>query len=338
MPGKEIKLSICIATFNRAMFIGETLESLISQTTDEVEIVVLDGGSSDATEQVVRRYAETCPQLRYFRQDTNNGVDRDFDQAVNLASGDYCWLMSDDDLIKPGAIAQVLGRLGLSRSLIIVNAEIRSHDFAVLLEERRLRFQADMFYAPGEMDRLFVDTGLYLTFIGCVVIERRLWKNRQREPYFGSQFIHMGVIFQSELPHGTEVLANVLVTIRYGNSTWKPREFEIWMCKWPTLVWSLPGVSDVAKRAVCPADVWHKMKPLLLYRAKGSYSLREFRLWIEPRLPFLGTVVPRFVAILPGVLVNILALLYFSARRDSDPILADLRRSRFHFREWSWNK
>ena len=46
---KSPLLSICIATYNRADFIGETLDSIIRQLTDEVEIVVVDGASTDAT-------------------------------------------------------------------------------------------------------------------------------------------------------------------------------------------------------------------------------------------------------------------------------------------------
>ena len=46
-------LSICIATHNRADYIGETLDSIIPQLTDEVEIVVVDGASTDATRTVM---------------------------------------------------------------------------------------------------------------------------------------------------------------------------------------------------------------------------------------------------------------------------------------------
>src|ERR1700691_6695429 len=98
----NLKLSVCIATLNRSSFIGATLESIISQATDEVEIVVLDGASTDGTQHVVRRYQERFPRLRYFCQKANMGVDRDFAAAVALAQGQYCWLFSDDDVLMPG--------------------------------------------------------------------------------------------------------------------------------------------------------------------------------------------------------------------------------------------
>ena len=50
------RLSVCVATYNRAEYIGETLESIIPQLTDEVEIVVVDGASTDGTSTVVKGY------------------------------------------------------------------------------------------------------------------------------------------------------------------------------------------------------------------------------------------------------------------------------------------
>jgi abequosyltransferase len=326
-----IELSICIATFNRAKFIGETLDSLLPQLCRGVELVILDGGSSDETEQIVRDYAARSSKIRYFRQSTNNGVDRDFDRAVELADGEYCWLFSDDDLIKADGVATVLSQLAKRRSLYLVNAEVRSHDFSALLEPRRLLVDDNVFYASDELDRLFVDTGLYLTFIGCVVIRRDLWMERQREPYFGSQFIHMGVIFQRPLAEGAEVIAATLITIRYGNASWKSKEFEIWLYRWPTLVWSLPGLSDAAKRAVNPPKSWARAKTLMLYKAKGAYTFHEFQRWVRPRSSALASVLPRLIAYIPSGFMNWLAVAYFSRlRHGSAMTLVDLRNSRFY--------
>ena len=52
----DIRLSICIPTYNFGEFIGATLQSIIKQATDEVEIVVVDGASTDNTAEVVRAF------------------------------------------------------------------------------------------------------------------------------------------------------------------------------------------------------------------------------------------------------------------------------------------
>jgi len=124
----DIRLSICIATRNRAKFIGATLESILVQATEEVEIVILDGASTDNTEEIVRLYQDRFPRLRYFRQETNMGIDRDFTKSVELAHGDYCWLFCDDDLFKPGAIRVVLEALKNDYALVIADSEVWNAD------------------------------------------------------------------------------------------------------------------------------------------------------------------------------------------------------------------
>src|SRR5688572_20142525 len=100
----RLLLSICITTFNRSKFIGATLESILTQTPECCEVVVLDGGSTDGTKQIISEYARRFDRLRYIRNDVNGGYDRDCNQVVELACGKYCWLMTDDDLLKPGAV------------------------------------------------------------------------------------------------------------------------------------------------------------------------------------------------------------------------------------------
>jgi abequosyltransferase len=307
----DITLSFCITTRNRAVFIGVTLENLISQTTDEVEIVVLDAASTDNTREIVEGFARRFPRLRYFRQDTNQGVDRDYDRTVELARGEYCWMMSDDDVLTPGAVAEVLGHCRNGYDLIVVNAEDRDADLRVVLGERRLPFRENRTYAPTEPDRLFRETASLLSFIPSVVIRRSLWLSRKREPYFGSLFVHVGVIFQEPLPGKALVVTRPLVAVRNANVSWAARSFEIWMFKWPELIWSFPGFPNRIKATICPREPWRGLKALLTHRAMGSYSLEEYRRWISPRAgTWWGNAMAWAVGAAPGRMVNALALLY----------------------------
>jgi glycosyltransferase involved in cell wall biosynthesis len=334
-------LSICIATLNRAAYIGETLDSLIAQLREDVEIVVLDGGSSDGTQELLMQYRQRCPQLRYVRQEAPNGVDRDFDRTVELASGEYCWLTSDDDVLKIGGLARVLTALERHPSLVIVNTDARTRDLAKVIVPRRLRFSSDREYGRNEISRLLEETGFYLTFIGCVVIRRELWLQRRRSDYYGSLFIHVGVIFQEPLPAPAVVLAEPWITSRMGNATWTAREFEIWMFKWPTLVWSLCAPSNEAKAAVTAREPWRELARLVFFRGKGSYSLDVYNNWLRSRSNSrLYRLSAYLLAITPGALVNAIALFYLRfIRSDKAPGdiglgIYDLRQSRYYWRKW----
>ena len=331
----DIRLSVCIATRNRGVFIGETLESIVSQATEQIEIVILDGASTDNTEEVVRRYQERCPQVRYFRQETNMGVDRDFAKAVDLADGEYCWLFCDDDLLKPGAIRVVLDAIKNHYALIIANSEVRNADLSKLLEPRRLTLGENKIYKSSESHLLLADNGNYLTFIGGVIIKRELWAERERENYFGSCFIHVGVIFQQPLPGDALVIAEPLISIRYGNASWLGKYFEIWMFKWPGLVWSFADFPDSVKRRVCAKEPWRSPKTLLHLRAKGAYTKREYFEWLEPRLASYGArAMSKAIAHVPGRVANLFAFIYYSIPRRSSSrllVLLDLVNSPFCF-------
>jgi glycosyltransferase involved in cell wall biosynthesis len=337
------RLTIAITTRNRAGFIGETLDTILPQLTDEVEVLVLDGASTDDTPAIIEEYCHRFPRLRYVRQDVNNGPDRDFSRSVELSSGEYCWLMADDDLLRPGAVAAVLDATQGAPSLVIVNAEVRNVDMSRVLEPRRLQLTENCDFTPAQWDDFFALTASYLSFIGCVVIKRTVWLERDKETYYGSLFIHVGVIFQRPLPDRVLILADPLISIRYGNAKWQPQQFEIWMLKWPALLWSFQGISTDAKRAVTAPRRWREVDRLVFYRAQGSYTLTEYRQWIRPRADslwerFLGMS----VACIPSVLANTLAVVGCWALRGRsvpgkpapDMVLLDLKSSRYYLGNW----
>ncbi|HEY3490307.1 MAG TPA: glycosyltransferase family 2 protein [Candidatus Deferrimicrobiaceae bacterium] len=328
-------LSICISTFNRAAFIAETLECILSQSPDNVEILIVDGASTDNTESVIRPFLSRHPQIRYQRQEKNQGIDRDFDAAVVLARGKYCWLFSDDDLLKPGTVDLVLQKLSSGTDLLILNAEIRNADLRETIRERSLRMTSDRFYSPEETDTLMAETADYLSFIGCVIVRRSLWLERERERYYGSFFIHVGVIFQERLANGALVIAAPMIIIRYGNATWTSRAFEILHFKWPELIWSFSGISEQAKSAVCPKYPWRSVRRLMFDRAKGMYSIAEYRKLIASRCNSISErLLFSVISLLPGMLLNLVLFGYFRMRY-TDPRFAvfELKNSRFYFRK-----
>lgn len=331
----SIVLSICIATYNRAAFIGATLQQLLPQMTAEMEVVIVDGASPDSTESVVRRYQSSCPQIRYIRLSSNGGFDKDYNTAVEAAQGEYCWLMSDDDLLKQGALKAILREIRRGYPLIVVNAEIRDASLAKLLSPRRLSLLADRVYGPEEANRhcFLAEVGDYLSFIGCVVIQRALWLSRNKDAYFGTLFVHVGVIFQSPIPGPILVIAEPWIVIRSGNAQWTGRHCEIWLSLWPKLIWSFPDYADWAKNHVCSNSALRRLWHLILFRAIGAYTIAEYRKWLmlenEPRWT---RALAKLVALAPGCAVNAAASLYARTRRSA-PLAYRLSISRFYWRK-----
>lgn len=286
----EYKLSICIPTFNRGAYIGETLESIVTQLVDGVEIVIVDGGSTDNTEQVVNTFQQKYSDIRYIKKQatdnkpSNEGFDRDCNHAAEMALGKYCWLMTDDDLLIPGAIEKILSEFENEFFVIVVSAEIRNSDFSEVLVHCRPNVVADRIYEPDEWDDFAIAVGRHLTFVGAVIIKRDIWLSRNKEKYFGSGFVHVGVIFDEPIRGKILLASTPLVSIRFGNALWTSRAFQIWMINWPRLIWSFSSLSDVAKEAICSREPWRNMKELLFNRALGMYSKTEYELFIREQL------------------------------------------------------
>jgi glycosyltransferase involved in cell wall biosynthesis len=92
-------ITIAIPTFNRAALLRGCVQSALSQTYGNIEILVSDNASTDDTEEVLREFDDK--RLRVLRQETNIGLLPNWNACVAAARGEYLVLLSDDDRICP---------------------------------------------------------------------------------------------------------------------------------------------------------------------------------------------------------------------------------------------
>ncbi len=96
------KVSVIIPTYNGADFIGETIDSALAQTYPELEIIVVDDGSTDSMEEIVKSHA-AVGRIKYIRRE-NGGVARARNIGIAASTGNYIALLDHDDLWMPGKI------------------------------------------------------------------------------------------------------------------------------------------------------------------------------------------------------------------------------------------
>ena len=88
-----MKISVAIPTFNRAHLIAHAIDSVLKQTYADVEVVVIDDGSTDNTAEVVAKYGD---RVRYYRQ-PNRGLGAARNAGLDQASGDVIAFLDSDD-------------------------------------------------------------------------------------------------------------------------------------------------------------------------------------------------------------------------------------------------
>lgn len=93
-------VSVVVPTYNRAYCLGRTLDSVLAQTYRNLEIVLVDDGSTDNTGAFVQERYGDEPRVRYFYQQ-NRGVSAARNRGLGLAKGDYIALLDSDDVWKP---------------------------------------------------------------------------------------------------------------------------------------------------------------------------------------------------------------------------------------------
>lgn len=316
---QEIKLSICIATFNRGARIAETLSSIIPQAYPDVELIVVDGASTDDTFERMTELQSRFPAIRYFRESTNSGFDQDFDKAVSYATGEYVWLMTDDDIMIDGAVSRVCAALDAQHDLIIVNAEVRNADLSGVLSARLIDVQSDIEYGIDDRSRFFADIARGLTFIGSVVIRRLAWLGRERAAYYGTLFIHVGVIFQSPPIGRVWVIAEPQLRIRYGVAMWTPRSFDVWMYKWPRLIWSFDGYDESTKASITRREPWRSPMKLFHFRSKSAYSIEQYRKYFAT-LPGAYRACAFIISVFPASAANLLSIVYLAFRNSVNQV------------------
>jgi glycosyltransferase involved in cell wall biosynthesis len=94
------RITFLVPTFNRAAFLGDALDAILSQKTDEDDLLVIDDGSTDSTPDVVRSAGS---RVRYVRQD-NAGKSVALNRGLAETDAEFVFICDDDDRLRPGAV------------------------------------------------------------------------------------------------------------------------------------------------------------------------------------------------------------------------------------------
>jgi glycosyltransferase involved in cell wall biosynthesis len=104
-------VTIGLPVFNGEKYLERSLDAILAQTYENIELVISDNASTDRTESICRSYAAKDPRVKYSRNETNFGVFRNNNKVLALGSGTYFMLAGHDDLRSPEQIARCVAVL-----------------------------------------------------------------------------------------------------------------------------------------------------------------------------------------------------------------------------------
>ena len=209
---KPITLSICIPTYNFGAFIGETLKSIIDQAGDDVEIIVVDGASTDNTAAVIRDFQKYFPRLTYYLLDKKGGIDKDLAKTVELAHGDYCWLLSSDDVLKSGVIDRIRREMTAGYDVYLCNrieCDINLNPVYNRSWFSRTTDDAifDLSTKSGLLDYFnkAISIGALFSYMSSIIVRRKKWDETGYDDRFtGTNYAHVFRLF-TMLLHGGQL-------------------------------------------------------------------------------------------------------------------------------------
>ncbi len=164
-------ISVCIATYNGERFIKEQIDSIISQLSENDEIIISDDGSTDKTLEILKSYNDNRIKIYSHKSDASlRGkrlsnfyfVTQNFENALMYASGDYIFLSDQDDIWKPNKVKEFISHLE--------NNNVVMSSFEIINE--RLEITNSQFWNEQPFKGNILYNIAKIPFIGCCMAFR----------------------------------------------------------------------------------------------------------------------------------------------------------------------
>lgn len=173
-------ISFCLPTYNRAEYLAEAIESCLNQTYSDLELVIVDDGSTDSTPKLLEYYQQKDARVEIV-QTPNNGIASARNLAVSLAKGEYIAVMDSDDICGPDRLERQLKALGKGAD-VCYSSYLRADENGVVIDGVKAPKPKDI-----TKESLLTDQGIpHVTILArkqCFVAHPYLDKYRVNDDY-----------------------------------------------------------------------------------------------------------------------------------------------------------
>lgn len=163
----NIKVSILVPAFNVECYIEDCLRSLMAQTLEEIEIVIVDDGSTDSTGDIAEQYAVSDNRVRVYHQE-HQGVAEARNKCLSLAQGEYIGFVDSDDYVSADAFEQLYLRAKAYSADIVLGSIMYCYEDGTTdqIGDKTIVFQNGIDAMDGKQCfKALIDTGSYVPMV-----------------------------------------------------------------------------------------------------------------------------------------------------------------------------
>jgi len=180
------KISVCLPTFNGSKYLSEAIDSVLSQSVQDLELVIGDDGSSDETRQLVEGYASRDPRINYVFNPQNIGYLRNTNAILRRCTGQYIKTFAQDDAFEPGCFERLLEVLETQPGVQLACVSRRHVDEKGVGEHIQHKFDATGVYPGKDVIKLYLKEFLNRTGNPSQMFFRR----QERVNSFNAAYYH----------------------------------------------------------------------------------------------------------------------------------------------------
>ncbi len=211
-------ISVCIPAYNRSEVLPELLESILCQKYKNFEIIICEDFSPQRLKirEISEKYISHYPGfIRYFENDENKGYDANYRHIFNIAKGEYCFFMGNDDLVCEDALEVLANVLHEYPNIgVVVRSYADFKDDPKIINQIYRYFKSQIYIPPGEKA---ISTAFRRSVIGSgMVYHRQSAIECQTEKFDGTLLYQLHVVANTLRKKGVVFVPQVTVLYRLG--------------------------------------------------------------------------------------------------------------------------
>jgi len=229
MKTNNCMISIIIPVYNGSKYIRESIDSALSQTYSNVEVIVINDGSTDDTDQICLSYGD---KIKYFTQ-KNGGVSSALNNGIRNMKGEYFSWLSHDDLYLPHKVESQINlikemngeKIIISSDYVCMNAKGKDYSKPIKTEKDEFADKPEYFLLRGRINgitllipkKAFDDCGFFDENLKCTQ-DYDMWFRMNNKGY---SFIHLDQVLAKSRIHASQSTQKNPLVLSEGTNLWE---------------------------------------------------------------------------------------------------------------------